>query len=36
MFNACIAHGGAKLDSSAVVKVLEKLANHEIGRQEPS
>ena len=31
MFNACIAHGGAKLDSSAVVKVLEKLANHEIG-----
>ncbi len=36
MFNACIAHGGAKLDSSAVVKVLEKLANHEIGCQEPS
>ena len=32
MFNACIAHGGAKLDSSAVVKVLEKLANHEIGQ----
>jgi 2-hydroxy-3-oxopropionate reductase len=36
MFNACIAHGGAKLDSSALVKVLEKLANHEIGRQGPS
>lgn len=32
MFNACIAHGGAKLDSSAVVQTLEKLANHEIGR----
>ena len=32
MFNACIAHGGAKLDSSAVVQALEKLGNHEIGR----
>jgi 2-hydroxy-3-oxopropionate reductase len=31
MFNACVAHGDAKLDSAAVVKVLEKLANHEIG-----
>ena len=30
LFNACIAHGGAKSDSSAVVQVLEKLANHEI------
>ncbi|HET7061948.1 MAG TPA: 2-hydroxy-3-oxopropionate reductase [Nitrosospira sp.] len=30
MFNACVAHGDSKLDSSAVVKVLEKLANHEI------
>jgi 2-hydroxy-3-oxopropionate reductase len=31
LFNACVAHGGAKWDSSAVVRVLEKLANHEIG-----
>ncbi|MDQ3186709.1 MAG: 2-hydroxy-3-oxopropionate reductase [Pseudomonadota bacterium] len=30
LFNACTAHGSAKLDSSAVVRVLEKLANHEI------
>lgn len=30
MFNACIAHGGAKWDNSAIVKILEKLANHEI------
>lgn len=30
LFNACAAHGGAKWDSSAVVQVLEKLANHEI------
>ncbi len=30
LFNACVAHGGAKWDSSAVVKALEKLANHEI------
>ena len=30
LFNACVAHGGAKWDSSAVVQVLEKLANHEI------
>ncbi|MDE2366750.1 MAG: 2-hydroxy-3-oxopropionate reductase [Betaproteobacteria bacterium] len=30
LFNACVAHGGAKSDSSAVVRVLEKLANHEI------
>ncbi|MBA2483145.1 MAG: 2-hydroxy-3-oxopropionate reductase [Nitrosomonas sp.] len=30
MFNACIAHGGAKWDNSAIVKMLEKLANHEI------
>lgn len=31
MFNACVAHGGAKLDSSALVQALEKLANHEVG-----
>lgn len=30
LFNACVAHGGAKSDSSAVVQVLEKLANHQI------
>lgn len=30
LFNACIAHGGAKWDSSALVWALEKLANHEI------
>ncbi len=30
MFNACIAHGGAKWDNSAIVKMMEKLANHEI------
>ena len=30
LFNACIAHGGAKRDSSALVQALEKLANHEI------
>ena len=30
MFNACIAHGGARLDSAAMVQVLENLANHKI------
>ncbi len=30
LFNACVAYGGAKWDSSAIVRVLEKLANHEI------
>ncbi|KIO49657.1 2-hydroxy-3-oxopropionate reductase [Nitrosospira sp. NpAV] len=30
LFSACIAHGGAKRDSSALVQALEKLANHEI------
>lgn len=30
LLNACIACGGAKWDSSAMVRVLEKLANHEI------
>ncbi|MGH8763328.1 MAG: 2-hydroxy-3-oxopropionate reductase [Nitrosospira sp.] len=32
LFNACAAHGGAKWDSSAVVQVLEKLANHELNK----
>ncbi|SEG10534.1 2-hydroxy-3-oxopropionate reductase [Nitrosomonas ureae] len=30
LFSACIAHGGAKWDNSALVKILEKLADHEI------
>ena len=30
LFNSCIAHNGARLDSAAVVQVLEKLANHKI------
>lgn len=30
LFNACIAHNGAKWDNSAIVKALEILANHEI------
>jgi 2-hydroxy-3-oxopropionate reductase len=33
LFNTCIADGGAGWDSSALVRVLEKLANHEIGRE---
>ncbi len=32
LFNACVAHGGGQLDSSAIVKVLEKLANHELNK----
>lgn len=30
LFSACIANGGAKSDNSSIVRVLEKLANHEI------
>jgi len=30
LFSACLAHGGANWDNSAIVKMLEKLANHEI------
>ena len=30
LFNACAAHGGAKWDHSAMVRALEKLANHEV------
>jgi 2-hydroxy-3-oxopropionate reductase len=33
LFNACIADGGVNWDSSALVRVLEKLANHEIGAE---
>ncbi|HSF22380.1 MAG TPA: 2-hydroxy-3-oxopropionate reductase [Burkholderiales bacterium] len=32
LFNACAASGGAKWDHSAMVRALEKLANHEIGK----
>jgi 2-hydroxy-3-oxopropionate reductase len=32
LFNACVADGGANWDSSALVRVLEKLANYEIGQ----
>lgn len=31
LFSACVAHGGAKWDHSALVRALEKLANFEIG-----
>ncbi len=30
LYNACIAHGGATWDNSAIVRILEKLANYEI------
>jgi len=32
LFNACAANGGAKWDHSAMVKALEKLANHDIAK----
>ena len=31
LFSACIAHGGAAWDHSAMVRALEMLANHEVG-----
>ncbi|MFM0501781.1 2-hydroxy-3-oxopropionate reductase [Paraburkholderia caffeinilytica] len=31
LFNACVAHGGAGWDHSALVRALELMANHEIG-----
>jgi 2-hydroxy-3-oxopropionate reductase len=31
LFNACAANGGAKWDHSAMVRALERLANHEVG-----
>jgi 2-hydroxy-3-oxopropionate reductase len=31
LFNACAANGGAKWDHSAMVRALERLANHELG-----
>jgi 2-hydroxy-3-oxopropionate reductase len=32
LFNACVAHGGAKWDHSALVRALEKMANHEVAK----
>ncbi len=32
LFNACAANGGARLDHSAMVKVLEMLSNHEVAK----
>ncbi|HNA05178.1 MAG TPA: 2-hydroxy-3-oxopropionate reductase [Rhodocyclaceae bacterium] len=36
LFNACAAHGGKSWDHSAMVRALEKLANHEIGQAAPA
>src|SRR5712671_1836203 len=33
LFNACVAHGGAKWDHSALVRALEIMANHEVGQR---
>ena len=32
LFNACVANGGAKWDHSALVRALEKLANHAVAK----
>ena len=32
LFNACTANGGAKWDHSAMVRALEKMANHEVAK----
>jgi 2-hydroxy-3-oxopropionate reductase len=32
LFNSCTANGGAKWDHSAMVKALEKMANHEVAK----
>jgi len=32
LFNACVANGGAKWDHSALVRALEKMANHEVAK----
>ena len=32
LFNSCVASGGAKWDHSAMVRALEKMANHEIAK----
>ena len=33
LFNACVADGGAKWYHSAMVRALEKMASHEVGKQ---
>ncbi|HNP51261.1 MAG TPA: 2-hydroxy-3-oxopropionate reductase [Nitrosomonas nitrosa] len=35
LYNACIAQGGAKWDNSALVRILEKLANHQMVDSDP-
>ena len=30
LFNSCSANGGAKWDHSALVRALEKMANHDV------
>lgn len=35
LYNACIAHGGTQWDNSAIVCILEKLANHQILDSDP-
>ena len=32
LFNACVAHGGAKWDHSGMVRALEGLANHQVAK----
>jgi 2-hydroxy-3-oxopropionate reductase len=32
LFNACVADGGAKWDHSAMVRALEKMANHDVAK----
>ena len=36
LFNSCAAHGGKGWDHSAMVKALEKMANHEIAKDVPA
>jgi 2-hydroxy-3-oxopropionate reductase len=35
LFNACVAHGGRAWDHSAMIRALEKMANFEVGSQDP-
>jgi 2-hydroxy-3-oxopropionate reductase len=32
LFNSCVANGGAKWDHSALVKALERMANHDVAK----
>jgi len=32
LFNSCVANGGAKWDHSAMVRALEKMANHDVAK----